>query len=114
LTNSKSPSKNAATKTAPKFVGDMVRDLLVKGEWDKHEEVLGTITLIYDHHQNQLSEKLTNLQHEHHDAVLVTRHVHLSHDLCAEVIFVRGRANLVRQLADAIQQQKAYCTRSCR
>lgn len=88
------------------FIRDIVRDLLVQGEWDKNEEVLGTITLVYDHHQRQLSEKLIDLQHQHHTAVLVTTHVHLSHDLCAEVVLVRGRANLVRQLADDMHQQK--------
>lgn len=88
------------------FVRDLVRDRLVKGEWDKDEEVLGTITLVYDHHRRQLTEKLIDLQHHHHAQVLVTTHVHLTHHLCAEVILVRGRASLVRKLADAIHQQK--------
>ncbi len=88
------------------FVRDMIRDRLVKTEWDKDDEVLGTITLLYDHHQRQLSGKLTDLQHHHHANVLVTTHVHLSHDLCAEVVLVRGRASMVRKLADAMHQQK--------
>ena len=88
------------------FIRDLVRDLLVKGEWDKDEEVLGTITLVYDHHRRQLSEKLIELQHQHHTAVLVTTHLHLSHDLCAEVVLARGRASLVRELANEIHQQK--------
>jgi CopG family transcriptional regulator, nickel-responsive regulator len=88
------------------FIRDMVRDVLVKGEWDKDEEVLGTITLLYDHHRRQLSEKLIELQHQRHTAVLVTTHLHLSHDLCAEVILVRGRASLVRELANDMHQQK--------
>lgn len=88
------------------FVRDLIRDRLVKGEWDKDDEVLGTITLVYDHHQRKLTEKLIELQHDHHAAVLVTTHVHLTHHLCAEVILVRGRASLIRRLADAIHQQK--------
>jgi CopG family nickel-responsive transcriptional regulator len=88
------------------FVRDMIRDRLVKGEWDKDEEVLGTITLVYDHHRRQLTEKLTDLQHEFHHAVMVTTHVHLTHDLCAEVVLVRGRASLVRSLAEQLHQQK--------
>jgi CopG family nickel-responsive transcriptional regulator len=88
------------------FVRDMIRDRLVKGEWDKNVEVLGTITLVYDHHRRQLMEKLIDLQHDHHASVLVTTHVHLTHHLCAEVILVRGRASLIRKLADAIHQQK--------
>lgn len=88
------------------FVRDLIRDRLVKGEWDKDDEVLGTITLVYDHHQRKLTEKLIDLQHHHHAAVLVTTHVHLTHHLCAEVILVRGRASMVRKLSDAIHQQK--------
>lgn len=88
------------------FVRDMIRDRLVKTQWDKNQEVLGTITLIYDHHHRQLSEKLIHLQHHHHATVLASTHVHLSHDLCAEVVIVRGKASLVRELADLMHQQK--------
>lgn len=88
------------------FVRDMIRDRLVKGEWDKNQEVLGTITLIYDHHRHQLSEKLIHLQHHHHTNVLATTHVHLTHELCVEVIIARGKASLVKQLADLMHQQK--------
>ena len=88
------------------FVRDMIRRQIVEQEWDANAEVLGTITLIYDHHQRRLGEKLTDLQHEHHKAVLVTTHVHLTHDMCAEVILVRDKASHVRALADALRQQK--------
>ena len=98
--------KKSGYENRSEFVRDMIRDRLVKAQWDKDQEVLGTITLLYDHHRRQLSEKLTDLQHHHHTHVLVTTHLHLTHDLCAEVILVRGKASLVRQLADAIHQQK--------
>ncbi len=88
------------------FVRDMIRRQLVEQEWDANAEVLGSITLIYDHHQRQLGEKLTDIQHDHHKAVLAATHVHLSHDLCAEVILVRDKASHVRALADALRQQK--------
>jgi len=98
--------KTSGYENRSEFVRDLIRDRLVKGEWDKDEEVLGTITMVYDHHQRRLAEKLIDLQHHHHASVLVTTHVHLSHHLCAEVILVRGRASLIRKLADAIHQQK--------
>lgn len=88
------------------FVRDMIRDRLVEKSWEKDAEVLGTITLIYDHHARRLSEKLTDLQHDHHREILVTTHVHLSHHLCAEVILVRARAKHVRELADLLGKQK--------
>jgi len=98
--------KTSGYENRSEFVRDLIRDRLVKGKWDKDEEVLGTITMVYDHHQRRLAEKLIDLQHHHHASVLVTTHVHLSHHLCAEVILVRGRASLIRKLADAIHQQK--------
>lgn len=88
------------------FVRDMIRERLVEGEWEKDREVLGTITLVYDHHRRQLTERLIHLQHHHHGSVLATTHVHLTRELCAEVILVKGRASLVRKLADLMHQQK--------
>ncbi len=88
------------------FIRDLVRDRVVEREWEAGEEALGTITLIFDHHKRNLSAKLTDLQHEIHHSVLATTHVHLDHDLCAEMIMVRGKAGLVRRLADRMAGQK--------
>jgi CopG family nickel-responsive transcriptional regulator len=99
-------AKQSGYTNRSEFVRDMVRQRLVQSEWEKDREVLGTITLIYNHHQRQLSEKLIHLQHHHHAAVKVTTHVHLSRDLCAEVIVVQARASQVRELTDLLRRQK--------
>lgn len=88
------------------FVRDMIRQQLVEREWDTNAEVIGTVTLVYDHHRPNLTEKLTNLQHEHHTAILATTHVHLSHHLCAEMILIRAKAKDVQELADSLRQRK--------
>ncbi len=88
------------------FIRDMIRQQLVDQEWERNELALGTITILYDHHIRQLSEKLTDLQHDHHEAILATTHVHLTHHLCAEMIMVKGRADLIRSLANRLRQQK--------
>jgi CopG family nickel-responsive transcriptional regulator len=98
--------KRSGYTNRSEFVRDLIRDRLVEGEWAKDDEVLGTITLVYDHHRRQLSEKLTHLQHHHHEEVLVTTHVHLTRHLCAEVILVRANAGQVRKLTDALGRQK--------
>ena len=98
--------KRSGYTNRSEFVRDMIRKQLVQGQWAKDQEVLGTITLVYDHHRRQLTEKLTSLQHRHHHAVLVTTHVHLTHRLCAEVILVRGKASQVRELADLMGKQR--------
>ena len=88
------------------FVRDMIRDRLVEEAWNAGDEVVGTVTLIYDHHTRQLSEKLTELQHRHHTAVLAATHVHLDEHMCAEMILIKGKAGEIRRIADSLRQQK--------
>jgi CopG family nickel-responsive transcriptional regulator len=85
---------------------DLVRDRLVKEEWEEDAETVGTITLIYDHHKRELQERLTKRQHAHHEAVLSMMHVHLDHHNCLEVLAVRGRAEDVRHMADDLISTK--------
>jgi CopG family nickel-responsive transcriptional regulator len=86
---------------------DMIREELVEQSWESPEsQVVGTVTLVYDHHARLLGEKLTGIQHEYHRSVLSTLHVHLDHDLCLEVIVIRGRAGAVRSLADVLISTK--------
>lgn len=98
--------KKSGYTNRSEFVRDMIRDQLVQSEWDGNAEVVGTVTLVYDHHARQLGEKLTDLQHQRHHSVLATTHVHLSHDLCAEMILIKDKARHVQELADAMRQQK--------
>jgi CopG family nickel-responsive transcriptional regulator len=90
------------------FFRDMIRERLVAEEWqgEEVEEAVGTITLVYDHHSRGVSEKLTELQHDQHDAILATTHVHLDHHLCAEVIICRGRPAMIRSICDRLRQQR--------
>jgi CopG family nickel-responsive transcriptional regulator len=88
------------------FLRDLIRGRLVEQAWEQNEEALGTITLIYNHHVRQLGDKLTDLQHEHHHNIMATTHVHLDHDNCAEMIMVKGHADDIRKLAEALGSQK--------
>jgi CopG family nickel-responsive transcriptional regulator len=86
---------------------DLIRDALIQEQWSTGTgPVVGTVTLVYDHHVRLLSERLTWLQHEFHDSMLSTLHVHLDHDHCLEVIVVRGDAARVREVADGLISMK--------
>ncbi|MFO7693498.1 MAG: nickel-responsive transcriptional regulator NikR [Vicinamibacterales bacterium] len=86
---------------------DLIRESLVQEDWKAGTgQVVGTVTLVYDHHVRLLNEKLTALQHEFQHAMLSTLHVHLDHDHCLEVVVVRGRAAQVRRIADALTSLK--------
>lgn len=78
---------------------DLIRERLVEEDWATNADVVGTITLVYDHHVRELAERLTNLQHHHHRNVLSSLHVHLDAANCVEVVVVRGAADAIRGLA---------------
>ena len=80
---------------------DLIRDELVEEAWESPDaQVVGTVTLVYDHHVRLLSEKLTGIQHDFHHSILSTLHVHLDHDNCLEVVIMKGRSGEIRHLAD--------------
>jgi CopG family transcriptional regulator, nickel-responsive regulator len=84
-------------------IRDLVRDALVDAEWEESaEEIVGTITMVFDHHANDLSERLDTIQHRHHDKVVSTLHVHLDAHNCLEVLVVRGNSDDIRDIADSL------------
>jgi CopG family nickel-responsive transcriptional regulator len=86
---------------------DLIRDELVERAWEQpNSDVVGTVTLVYNHHVRMLNEKLTDLQHGHFHNILSTLHVHLDHDNCLEVLVVKGKASAVKRIADALISTK--------
>lgn len=84
-------------------IRDLIRNDLVEDSWQTgNDETVGTVTLVYDHHTRDLSDKLTEHQHSHHDAIVSALHVHLDAHHCLEVVVVRGPANEVKRLADEL------------
>ena len=82
---------------------DLIRQELIKKEWEADEEVAGTITIIYDHHQRELATKLMDIQHDHGKNIISTQHIHLDHHNCMEIIAVRGSAKEAQKLADMLK-----------
>ena len=90
-------------------IRDLIRDKLVEDKWDVKADLtesIGTITLIYDHHTSETGDKLTDTAHEHHDLVVSSSHVHLTHDSCLEVVIVKGPGNRIRSLADRMTSMR--------
>jgi CopG family transcriptional regulator, nickel-responsive regulator len=84
-------------------IRDLIRAALVELKWEAgDEETVGTVTLVYNHHVRDLSDKLTEQQHLHHDQIISALHVHLDAHNCLEVLVVRGRARDVKQIADEL------------
>ena len=86
---------------------DLIRDRLVgTAVVASNAPVVGTVTLIYNHHTRLLPEKLADLQHEHHEVVISTLHAHLDHHTCLEVVLLRGKSRDVQQMADKLISTK--------
>jgi CopG family nickel-responsive transcriptional regulator len=88
---------------------DLMRDALVQARLENFPDtadVLGSLTLVYDHHARELSERMNEIQHERHGLVVSVLHIHISHDDCLEMIALRGRAGAIRELADALLSLK--------
>jgi CopG family nickel-responsive transcriptional regulator len=96
-------ARRGSSANRSEAVRDLVRDALVDEQWEApDEEIVGTITMVFDHHANDLAEKLDSLQHAHHDKVVSSMHVHLDAHNCLEVIVVRGASGAVRGIAEAL------------
>jgi CopG family nickel-responsive transcriptional regulator len=85
-------------------IRDMIRNALVEDQIERADTTatVGTVTLVYDHHTRDLSDKLTEHQHSHHDAIVSALHVHLDAHHCLEVVVVRGTAAQIKRLADEL------------
>ncbi|MCA9472623.1 MAG: nickel-responsive transcriptional regulator NikR [Nitrospirales bacterium] len=83
-------------------IRDLIRNQLVGEEWGGNNETVGTITLVYDHHQADVLQQLTHHQHEYGRFIISNLHVHLDHDHCLEVIVVKGRSAALVDLANLL------------
>lgn len=84
-------------------IRDLIRDNLVKEEWEAgDEETVGTITIVYSHHTRELTDTLTELQHEYHTAIISSLHVHMDEHNCLEAIIVKGKGKDVKKIADKL------------
>ncbi|MGB5685501.1 MAG: nickel-responsive transcriptional regulator NikR [Candidatus Electrothrix sp.] len=81
-------------------IRDLIRKKLVNEQWQQDSEVVGVVTLVFDHHQAQLQERITDLQHNYYRLITSTTHVHMDHHNCLEVTIVKGNAFAVQELSE--------------
>ncbi len=84
-------------------IRDLVRRRLIEDRIEHEEgEAVASLTLLYDHEQRELTERLVGAGHHHHARVLSTLHVHLDQRLCLEVQVLQGEPAVLRQYADQL------------
>ena len=85
---------------------DLIRQELVKKEWQDAHEVVGAITLIYDHHKRELVNKLLDIQHEFGHCLISSQHIHVDHNNCLEILAVKGSPEKIQRLSDNLKSVK--------
>jgi len=85
---------------------DLIREKLVKTEWQGSEIVAGAITLVYDHHKRALLSILTDIQHDYHNFIISGQHIHLDYNNCLEIIVVKGKPKEITALANKLKSAK--------
>ncbi len=83
-------------------IRDLIRKELVEEEVMSDKDGVGILHLLYNHHRRELSEKLTDIQHHHHQLIQSSLHIHLDDENCLEVIVIRGKSSEVKSLADSL------------
>lgn len=91
-------------------IRDLVRRELDQQEWAHGGAVSATITLVYDHHVRELTERLNEIQHDHGDQIVSTLHVHLDHHHCMEVIAARGPSRHLKEMSERLLGTKGVLT----
>lgn len=88
-------------------IRDIIRkDLITEKNKDPNLESIGTLTMIYDHHAGNLTNRLLDLQHDHTREILSTTHIHIDHHNCLEVLVLKGKTGNIQKLADNIKSLK--------
>lgn len=88
-------------------VRDILRDKLEEErlEGDETGRCVACLSYIYNHHERELTRRITDAQHASHDIVRSTLHVHLDHDNCMEVAVLEGDTDQVRHFADGVMAE---------
>jgi CopG family nickel-responsive transcriptional regulator len=81
---------------------DLAREEIIKSLATQRVEAFASVTVVYNHGVRELSERITEMQHDLGEQVRSTMHVHLDHDRCLEVIVMRGRADKLRNAAERL------------
>jgi len=88
-------------------IRDLIRAVLVEKEQQANEtEIAAVLSLVFDHHVSDLSQRLVEIQHDEHEVILTTVHVHLDHHNCLEVLILKGAGDAIRRLADKLVATK--------
>ena len=82
------------------LVRDLIRERMIEDTWERgDEEVAGVLTIVYDHHQRDLTQQILDIQHHQYVHIVASTHVHMDHHNCLETIIIRGMPAEIERLS---------------
>jgi CopG family nickel-responsive transcriptional regulator len=88
-------------------IRDLIRKEIIESEMKEEDaEVIGTLTIIYDHEIGNITNKLLHLQHHHHEEITFTTHIHVDERTCLEIVVIRGQLSRVKKFSENIKALK--------
>jgi CopG family transcriptional regulator, nickel-responsive regulator len=89
-------------------IRDAIRSYIAHYQWmsDVKGERQGVITMTYDHEQRGLLQTLLDIQHDYMGVIQASMHAHVTHDICLEVILLRGEGSQLKSIAERLMSQK--------
>lgn len=99
--------KKTGYKNRSEAIRDMIRGLLVKKEWEEEDkEVIGILSLVFNHEKRELTEIINHIQHQNIGAIVSSTHIHLDSHNCLEVIILRGKSSVIKKISNQIQSTR--------
>jgi CopG family nickel-responsive transcriptional regulator len=96
-------ARRGVAKNRSEVIRDLVREALVDEQWhDPDAVIVGTLTLVFDHHTSDLQNKLDQIQHSAHDKIISAMHIHLDAHNCLEIIAMRGCCAEINEIAESL------------
>jgi CopG family transcriptional regulator, nickel-responsive regulator len=87
-------------------IRDLIRKEIIETDIKEECDVIGTLTILYDHHEGNVTERLLHLQHDHHEEISFTTHIHVDDRMCLEIVVIRGNSKYVKKLAENVKALK--------
>jgi CopG family nickel-responsive transcriptional regulator len=99
--------KKEGYQTRSEAIRDLIRrTLITKQHYNPESNAIGTLTMVYDHHIGNLTNRLLEIQHDHTSEILTTTHIHIDHDNCLEILVLKGKTKHIQRLSDQIKSLK--------
>ena len=100
-------NKSKGYRNRSEAIRDLIRERLVTEEWAQTgHETVGVFSIVYDHHQNELSQVLNTLQHNYLDIIVSSTHIHIDHHNCLEVIILKGESSRIRDITNRLSTER--------